>query len=135
MNQTIELKHVGPKKVVQSLLWDLIERLEDKLGHLPQEAVAVHVVFDEHRRHQLYRTSVTLHVPRRMIAAHEEGRDSGTTIRKAFAEIERQVEKYKAVHRHEYQRRRSKRTVRARSLAREPLQGVGLAAGVSGTEE
>ncbi len=118
MKQTIELKHVGPKGHVQALLADLIGRLEEKLGHLPQDATSIHVVFEENGLHKLYRTSVTCHVPGRMVAAHEESRDSGTTIRRAFAEIERQLEKYKAVHRHEYQRRRSKRTVRTSAAER-----------------
>jgi len=112
MQHTIELKHVGPKGHVYALVADLIARLEDKLGHLPQEAVSLHAVFEENGRHSLYRTALSCHVPGRMVAAHEEGRDAGQTIRKAFAELERQLEKYKAVHRHEYERRKSQRTRR-----------------------
>lgn len=112
MKRTIELKHVGPREHVQHLLEELIARLEDKVGHLPSDAVSVHVVFDENGRHKLYRTSLTCHVPGRTLAAHEESREAGATIRRAFAEVERQLEKYKAVLRHEHLRRRSKRLTR-----------------------
>ena len=117
MKHTIELKHVGPRAHVQQLLEELIARLEEKLGHLPQDATSLHVVFEENGRHKLYRTSLTCHVPGRMVAAHEESREAGATIRKAFAEVERQLEKHKAILRHEHLRRRSKQRTR-RSAAR-----------------
>ena len=59
MKRTIELKHVGPKAHVRSLLEDLIDRLEEKLGHFAGDATAVHVVFDENGSRTLYHTSVT----------------------------------------------------------------------------
>ena len=97
MKRIIELKHVGPKEHVRNLLQELIARLEEKLVHVPDDAASIHVVFEENTAHKLYRTSVTCHVPRQIAAAHEERRDAGESIRKAFAEISRQVQKQQAL--------------------------------------
>ena len=119
MRRTIELKHVGPREHVQQLLEQLIDRLEEKLQHFSKDSISLHVVFDENGSHKLYRTSLTCHIPKRIIAAHEERREARASIREAFAELERQLEKQKAVIRHEHLLRRSKRTRRpAKSKAR-----------------
>ena len=97
MKRIIELKHVGPKEHVRNLLQELIARLEEKLVHIPDDAASIHVVFEENTAHKIYRTSVTCHVPRQIAAAHEERRDAGESIRKAFAEISRQVHKQQAI--------------------------------------
>ena len=109
MRRTIELKHVGPRGHVQQLLGELIDRLEDKLRRVAQDALSVHAVFEENGSHKLYRTSLTCHLPGHLVAAHEEGRDPGMTIRKAFADPERQLDKQKSILRHERLVRRSKR--------------------------
>ena len=105
MKQTIELKHVGPKGHVRALLEDLIGRLEEKLSHFPPDAVSLHVLFDENGTHKLFHTALTCHVPGHTVAAHEEGREAGATIRKAFAEVQRQLEKQKAFLRREHLRK------------------------------
>lgn len=106
MKRTIELKHVGPKQHVQALLDDLIGRLEEKLSHFPPDSVSLHVYFDENGTHKLFHAALTCHVPGHTVAAHEEGRKAGAVIRAAFAEVGRQLEKQKAVLRHERLRRR-----------------------------
>ncbi len=113
MQRIIELKHVGPKQQVQQLIDELIARLEDKLRHVPADAISVHVLFEENGTHSLYRTSLTCHVPGHTVAAHEERREAGTTIRKAFAEVERQLEKLNAKRRGEHLRKREQRALRA----------------------
>ena len=112
MQRTIELKHVGAKSHVQRLLNELIDRLEERLQPFGREAASVHAVFEENRAHRLYRASLTCHVPGHMVAAHEEQRDPGVAIRKAFAEVERQLERQKAVVRHERLLRRVQRVQR-----------------------
>ena len=100
MKRSIELKHVGPREHVQRLFEELIDRLGTKLKHFPDDAVSVHAVFEENGTHKLYRTSLTCHVPGHTVAAHEERREAGASIRDAFAELERQLEKQKAHLRH-----------------------------------
>ena len=112
MKRTIEFKHVGPKAQVRQLIEELSDRLDERLRHFPDEVVSLHILFEENGSHTLYRTALTCHVPGRIVAAHEESREAGATIRKAFEEVERQVDKYNAVARQEYLRRRSARTKR-----------------------
>lgn len=112
MKRFIELKHVKARDQVRGLLQDLLDRLEHKLGHLPGDDVSVHVMFEENGRHALFRAAVTCHAPGYTVAAREEQREPGLAIRKAFAELERQLDKRKAVRRHEHQVRRSKRSRR-----------------------
>lgn len=96
MKRTIELKHVGPKSHVQALLDELIGRLEEKLSHFPADTISLHVLFEENGTHKIFRTALTCHVPKHTVAAHEEGRNPGASIRAAFAEIQRQLEKQKS---------------------------------------
>ncbi len=107
MKRTIELKHVGPRDHVRHLLEELIARLEEKLSHFPQDTVSLHVLFEENGSHKLFRTSLTCRIMGHTVAAHEENRVPGTAIRNAFAEVNRQVEKQKALLRREHLRKRS----------------------------
>ena len=119
MKRVIELKHVGPKEHVRRHIEELIDRLEDKLQHVPAEARSIHVLFEENGTHKLYRTSVTCHIPGHMVAAHEERREPGATIRNAFAELERQLLKRNALRSGKYLRRRS---VKAKGMPVEPAE-------------
>ena len=129
MKRTIELKHVGAKQQVRTLLEELIDRLEDKLRHFQQDSVSVHVLFEENGSHRLYRTSVTCHVPGKTVAAREERRDPGASIRETFAELQRRLERQKASLRHERLVRRSKR--RRRTL---PIQDEQAGAALPSSE-
>ncbi|PIQ84143.1 MAG: hypothetical protein COV75_03815 [Candidatus Omnitrophica bacterium CG11_big_fil_rev_8_21_14_0_20_63_9] len=124
MKRLIELKHIGPRQQVQLLLETLGDRLEEKLSHFPQDAVTLHVLFDESGNRKLYRAKVTCHVPGHTVAAHEEQRTPGLAIRKAFAELERQLEKQKSLLRHEHQRKHpAKQQLESEPLANELVDG------------
>ena len=71
-----------------------------------------HAVFEENGSRRVYRSSVTCHLPKHVVAAHEEGRDAGDVIRASFAEVQRQLEKQKAIVRHEHEVRRVKKNGR-----------------------
>ncbi len=123
MKRFIELKHVGPKEHVRRLIEGLMDHFEEKVAHFSPDAVSVHTVFEENGTHTLYRTSVTCHIPRHVVAAHEEGREAGATIRRAFKEVERQLDKCNAIVRGEHLRRRSQRAKSAfRALATQRQQ-------------
>ena len=136
MKRTIELKHVGPKGHVRTLLEELIGRLEEKLSRFPRDAVSIHLVFEENGTHKLYRTSLTCHVPGHTVAAHEERRDAGASIREAFTEVERQLEKQKAVLGYERLRRRSRLARREliRVGRRESMKSSAETSGATGSE-
>ena len=129
MKRTIEVKHVEPKAHVRVLLEELVDRLEERLTHVHSEAVSIHVLFEENGSHKLYRTSVTCHLPGHTVAAHEERRDAGSSIRDTFAEVGRQLEKRKAILRREPLRRRSRRRQREGASAEgsvgpQPMEGL-----------
>ena len=97
MKWHITLRCVAPREHVQQLLTSLIDRLGKQVHHFPEEAVSLHVVFEENGARTLYRTRLTCHVPGRMLAAREERRDAGLSIHRAFSELERQLSKHKAL--------------------------------------
>jgi len=111
MRRVIELKHVGPKEHVRTLIGELIDRLEGKLRHFPEDALSIHVLFEENGTHALYHTSLTCHVPGHLVVARKESKDAGAAIREAFGELGRQLEKRSALLRRErwWKRRRSGR--------------------------
>ena len=118
MKRIIELKHVvGPKRHVRALLEDLLDRLEGKLQHFQGDSVSVHALFEVNGAHKLYRAALTCHVPGRTAVAHEEAHDAGDVIRAVFAEVERQLEKHKAVLRREPLRKRAQRNERRSAAA------------------
>ena len=117
MKYMIDVKHVGPKAQVRHLMEELIARLEAKLQHFPQDAVSLHVLFEENGTHQVYRTLLTCHIPGHTVAAHEERREAGTSIREAFDEIERQLAKHSARMRGEHLRKHAPSRLRREALA------------------
>ncbi len=112
MKRFIELKHVGPKAQVRQLIDELLDRLEQKLRHFPEDAVSAHVLFEENGSRTLSRASLTCHIPGHMVAAHEERREPGQAIRRAFKEVERQLEKQDPLRRQRHLRKRSVRAQR-----------------------
>lgn len=116
MKRFIELKHVGPRAHVRQLIDELLDRLEQRLRHFPADAVSAHVLFEENGTRTLYRASLTCHVPGHMVAAHEEQREPGQAIRRAFEEVERQLEKQDPVRRQRHLRKRSARALREQGM-------------------
>ncbi len=107
MKRAIELKHVGPKGHVRTLIEELIGHLEHRVAGLSSDAASLHVLFEENRAHRLYRIALACHVPGRTVAAHEEGHVPGAVIREAFAELSRQLQKATAMRRRARPRRRA----------------------------
>ena len=116
MKRIIELKHVGPKRLVRGLLDDLLDRLEERLGHLAADVVSAHVLFEENPAHKLYRAALTCHVPGRTAAAHEESHDPGDAIRGVFAEVGRQLQKHKVLRRDRFHKRAGRQTLRHQGI-------------------
>lgn len=127
MKRFIELKHIGPRTQVRQLIDELLDRLEHKVRHFSPDAVSAHVLCEENGTRTLFRASVTCHVPRRMVAAHEEQRDPGAAIRRAFKGVERQLEKQDTMQRQRHLRKRAVRTQRERwGMALVMVVGGGL---------
>ncbi len=80
---------------------------------MPKGAVSLHVLFEENRAQKFYRTSVSCHIPGRTVAAHTERWEAGASIREAFIEVERQLEKYHAMSCRKHPRTRTTRQEQA----------------------
>lgn len=96
MKHNIEFKHFEPAHDVRELVEELISRLEKHLKNFPEDLVFLRLLIEETAVRTLYHVSLTLDLPGRILATKEERHDVKEAIRDAFAEIERQVEKYKA---------------------------------------
>lgn len=113
------------RELLDPLLRQLAARLEQQVADFPQDAVLLHGTLEKHPSRSLYRAALVLNLPRRTLTAQEEHTSAQRTVEKAFAEIERQLKKYKSLLRREHLWKRPARreTVRlATELAAVPLQ-------------
>jgi ribosome-associated translation inhibitor RaiA len=116
MLRSIEFKHVTAKEELRELSDELTAKVEKKVKSFPQKTVYLRVVIEEVVAKGLWTVSATLDFPGmldfpgKIIAAKEEARDAHAAIRAAFAELERQIDAYKASLRGEqFWKRRSRR--------------------------
>ena len=116
MKHEFEFKHFEPTPAVRSLIDQRIARLDRQLQALAGKDLFVRCVVEQVPARTLFSVSITLAVPQKTLGAKEEMHDAEAAIRSAFAEIERQVEAYKAEIRGEHW---WKRVQRRRALARQ----------------
>jgi RNA polymerase sigma factor (sigma-70 family) len=111
MKRNIEYKNVAPnrKEHIQTLCERYLASLQKHLQVFPSDTVFLYGVIEQHPSRALYRVSLTLHLPKRLLSAKEEGHEINDTIREAFLELERQLEKHKALLRQEHLWRRPAR--------------------------
>jgi RNA polymerase sigma factor (sigma-70 family) len=114
MRRSIEFKHFEPKQRVQALIESLVARLQKQAKDFPQDLVFLRLLVEENAARKLYHVAITLELPGRTLATREERHDVNDTIRGAFAEIERQLERYKASLRGEHLWKRPARRAQAR---------------------
>jgi len=111
MKHNIEYKNVAPnrKEHIQTLCERYLASLQKHLQVFPSDTVFLYGVIEQHPSRALSRVSLTLHLPKRVLAAKEESHEINETIREAFLELERQLEKHKALLRQEHLWRRPAR--------------------------
>ncbi len=115
------------KKKLQELVSELVQDLEEKLGRLARKNPSLRGAIQKHGSRQLYRVGLSLHVPGRTLAAHEEGEAAENVIRKGFKELERLVARHKSLIKNEHlwkrkQRRRALKAVPGKAAGkREPI--------------
>jgi ribosomal subunit interface protein len=102
MKHNIEFKHFEPRQRVRKLVEELIARLEKHMKDLPQDNTFLRVLIEENSVRKLYHVSITLDLPGATLATKAERHDPVDTIRDAFNEIERQIERHKARLRRDY---------------------------------
>jgi len=101
VNVNVEFKNIASDTKLRTLIDQLTKKVAKKLPGAGDE-VFLRVLVEENAARKLYRVSVVLEVPKKTLATQEERHDLGEAIRDAFAEVERQVEAYKATVRGDY---------------------------------
>jgi ribosomal subunit interface protein len=126
MKQTIEFKDWTPDEQIRELV-------ELEVGHLQRltrarrpESLFLRVVVDRNTTRTLYRVAITLELPGPDISTSDERHDLREAIHDAFAEIRRQLEKYRNTITHASEYKRPARREQLRRLR------VGAAAGKRG---
>ncbi|HSU89494.1 MAG TPA: HPF/RaiA family ribosome-associated protein [Terriglobia bacterium] len=96
MKRNIEFKDFEAPETIRKLIDRLTSKLEKKTGTFSPELVHLRLMVEQNSVRTLYNTSITLDLPGKTLAARKEQHDMKASIRGAFAEIQRQLDKYKA---------------------------------------
>ncbi len=95
MRHALEYRNLTEEQKNQALseCHRYLNALDRKLAGCP---AFLHGVAEKHPTRTLYRVSLTLHLPRRLLPAKEESPHAEEALQEAFTELERQLEKHKA---------------------------------------
>ena len=96
MNFNIEFKNFAPHREVQTLIQELINKIERRAKAFPAGVLFMRLMVEENPARKLYHASITLTLPEKTLVTEAERHDLHETLREAFAEIGKQLEKRKA---------------------------------------
>ena len=116
MTHTVEFKDWNPGAEARELVQAEMRRLQRLIRTVPGESLFPRVVVDRNRTRTLYRVTITVGLPGPNLVAREERHDLREAVHDAFAEIRRQVEKYREKVTHVYEQKRPARRERLRRL-------------------
>ena len=116
MKHTVEFKDWTPDAEAREVVQAEIRRLQRLIRTIPGEPLFLEVVVDRNRTRTLYRVTITVRLPGPNLATREERHDLKEAVHDAFAEIRRQLEKYREKVTHVYEHKRPARRERLRRL-------------------
>ena len=90
--------------------------LQEMLGSFDSDAVRLEGAVARHGNKPLYRTRLKLLLPGKTLVAMEEADDGADAIRQAFAELRRQVDRFKHLSRNDHLWKRPRRRAQLNSL-------------------
>ena len=96
MNFNIEFKGFTPQKRIQELIQKLVTQTEKHTNSFSPDVVFLRLLLEENSARKVYRVSINLKLSGKTLVAKEERHNLVETIRRAFTEIDRQLEAYKA---------------------------------------
>ncbi len=122
MHHNVESQHLNAalKASVAAELATRIEKLRKRLAALPDDTVFLHGRVEKHPRRKRFRVALTLHLPKRVLTAREEGEVCEAVVAAAWRELERQLNRHLAFLRQEHLWRRPARRRQLRSQKAEP---------------
>src|SRR5262245_58073890 len=109
MERNIEFKGFEAPGYVRNDIDRLTSKVEKNLNTFSPESVHLRLMVEQNVVRALYSISLTFDLPGNTLAAREQQHDLKGGIRAAFAELERQLEKYKASLREEHWKRPKRR--------------------------
>src|SRR5262245_31559265 len=109
MKSNIEFKDFQAPESVRKLIDRRTSKLEKNLRKFSPELVYLRLMVEQNTVRSLYTISITLDLPGTTLAAREEQHDVQDGIRRAFSELERQLDRYKANLRLEHWKRPARR--------------------------
>lgn len=109
MQHSLTFKHVTVKPYLSVLVNELLGHLDQQTAAFSNDSAFTHVVIEQNKARTLFKVALHCTVPRRSLAVHEEGHDAVATVREAFDELERQLNRYKAKRRRTHLRKKDAR--------------------------
>ena len=97
----------GSRARLREIVHELARPIERRLGSLQPDTPRIQAHINKNPAHRLYRVSVRLKVPRRVLAASAEDHDLSAVLLAVFEDLERRTEKYLARSRGAHQRSRT----------------------------
>jgi len=94
VNYKLQFRHYDGADHIRQLVETSVARLDRLAARFRHDAVSLRVVMEKNDVRTLFRMSLTLTVPGRTLATDEERHDETEAAREAFAEMERQLERY-----------------------------------------
>ena len=103
------------KKLIKNTVRESSDTLREVLGSFDSDAVRLEGAVERHGKKSLYRARLKLHLPGKTLVALEEADDGNAVVRQAFAELRRQVERFKHLARNDHLWKRPKRRAQLRT--------------------
>jgi ribosome-associated translation inhibitor RaiA len=116
MKPIVEFKDWTPEPEVNELLEAELDRIQRLVRGLRTESLVLRVVVDRNEPRTLFRVTIRMELPGPDVSASEERHDLKEAVHDAFAEIRRQVEKYRRKLNHTFEYKRRSRRDRLRRL-------------------
>jgi ribosome-associated translation inhibitor RaiA len=108
MKFSITYKNVDAHNAVEKMLAPHIIKLQRLLKSYAPDLVQLHGAIAKQARKEEYSLTLNLGLPTGTLHCVGEGYDVGASVKTAFAEIESQLKKHKALVRHDYEWKRKR---------------------------
>jgi len=108
MKFSITYKNIEAHSAVEKMVAPHIEKLQKLLTSYAPDLVQLHGAIAKQARKEEYNFSLNLGLPTGTLHCVGEGYDVGASVKTAFAELESQLKKHKALVRHDYEWKRKR---------------------------
>jgi ribosomal subunit interface protein len=108
MKINISYRHVESQQAVESALDHHVSKIEKLLKAYQPDLVQFHGGFEKQPHRAEYIFSANLSLPTGTLHANGEGPDPGSSARKAFVELEKQIKKHQSRLRKDYEWKRKR---------------------------